>query len=210
MSTVLFDVFVEFDAEIARRRQAVCFSWGGFLGSERTDEALVAEAQAGNPAALDELTSRYFPKKRSGGSGYLGADDLAQESMFGFLHAVDEYDPSRGVPFGAYARVCMDNSRKTAANHGGSEIPCEPDAKDLTPDGVAPDTLATVLVRAKLSGVLAACETDLTVVEKSVVYLHVIGLSYKEIGERLSMDEKAVDNALQRARRKLKKVLADL
>lgn len=180
------------------------------LGSERSDETLVAEAQAGSTDALDELTSRYFPQKRSGGAGYLGADDLAQESMFGFLKAVKEYDPSRGVPFRAFAHVCMSNSRNTAAGHGGSEIPLAPDSEVLTPDGVAPDTLTTVLVRAKLSGVLKACETVLTPVEKSVVYLHASGMSYSEIGERLSMDEKAVDNALQRARRKLKKVLADL
>ena len=186
------------------------FSWGGFLGSERSDEVLVAEAQAGNTASLDELTARYFPKKRGAGSGYLGADDLAQESMFGFLRAVQEFDSSRGVPFRAYARICMSNSRSSAAEDGGSEIPLDPESKALAPDGVAPDTLATVLIRAKLSGVLGACETVLTPVEKSVVYLHVIGLSYKEIAARLSMDEKAVDNALQRARRKLKKVLADL
>ncbi len=176
------------------------------MGSERSDETLVAEAQAGNTAALDELTSRYFPQKRSGGVGYLDADDLAQESMFGFLRADKAYQPSRGVPFRAFARVCMANSLNSAAGLAGSEIPLAPDSEALAPDGVVPDPLEAVLAGETLQSVLDACEATLTPVEKSVVFLQAGGLSYGEIGRRLSLNEKAVDNALQRARRKLKGV----
>ena len=60
-----------------------------------------------------------------------------------------------------------------------------------------------------MARVLDECEATLTPVEKSVVFLHASGMSYSEISGILSMDEKAVDNALQRARRKLKKVFTD-
>ena len=39
--------------------------------------------------------------------------------------------------------------------------------------------------------------------ENSVLSFYLDGLSYREIAARLSKDEKAVDNAVQRIRRKL-------
>ena len=45
-------------------------------------------------------------------------------------------------------------------------------------------------------------------VEKSVVYSQMSGLSYTETAEKLGLTPKAVDNALQRARKKLKNVFA--
>ena len=64
-----------------------------------------------------------------------------------------------------------------------------------------------VVTSEHLSEVLDVCDQALSGVEKTVVLLLAAGLSYSEIGERLDMELKAVDNAVQRARRKIKKAI---
>ena len=50
----------------------------------------------------------------------------------------------------------------------------------------------------------SAIERCLTGLERGTVSLYLAGLSYKEIAARLGISEKSVDNAMQRARRKLR------
>jgi RNA polymerase sporulation-specific sigma factor len=57
-----------------------------------------------------------------------------------------------------------------------------------------------------LEGVI---EKELSKFEKQVLDLHIVGLGYTEIARILGKDAKATDNALQRVKAKLKKVLYD-
>jgi RNA polymerase sporulation-specific sigma factor len=66
-----------------------------------------------------------------------------------------------------------------------------------------------VVIRERLNEVLEACEVSLSQVEKTVVFFRAGGMSYDEIGEKLGMSPKSVDNAVQRARRKLKEVFSE-
>ena len=54
-----------------------------------------------------------------------------------------------------------------------------------------------------------ACEVTLSDLEKTVVFFRAGGMSYDEICQRLNLSEKSVDNALRRARKKLKSVCSD-
>jgi RNA polymerase sporulation-specific sigma factor len=71
------------------------------------------------------------------------------------------------------------------------------------------DPLKLILDGEHFNEVLNACQTTLSDVEKTVVFFRAGGMAYDEIGKRLNMTEKSVDNALQRARRKLKSVCSD-
>lgn len=172
----------------------------------KTDEELVLLAREGSGSAMDELASRFFGIKRSG-AGYLESADIIQESMFGFLSAVKAYDPSRGVPFRLFALKCMKNSANDAVGNVGREYPVDPDNEVLASGNSEHDPLERVIVSENLANVLGACEVELSALEKSVVFCHTSGMSYKEIGAKLGMGEKAVNNALQRARKKLKNAL---
>lgn len=59
------------------------------------------------PAAREELITRYLPYARSLAMRYSGAseplDDLIQVANVGLLGAVDRFDPDRGIPFVAFA-----------------------------------------------------------------------------------------------------------
>ena len=70
---------------------------------------------------------------------------------------------------------------------------------DITPEDI-------VIAREKLNAVKAGVDTLLSDLEKEVLFLYLDGNDYKQISQKLGTTAKAVDNALQRVRRKLKNV----
>ena len=59
-------------------------------------------------------------------------------------------------------------------------------------------------LREECETLLRRVDTKLSSNERTVLYLFLSGLSYREIAERLGKTPKSVDNALQRVRHKLK------
>ncbi len=190
---------------------------GGLLSSKiykeyesLSNEELVKLSQSGEEIAMDVLSARFLNTRGAGVSiSYLDSDDFVQEGMLGFLKAVETYDFLRGVPFEAYAFKCMQNSINTAAGVSRVEIPVgmSSEMPDITDKDE--DPLKQILAGEHLNEVLTACEVTLSDVEKTVVFFRAGGMSYDEIGERLKLSPKSVDNALQRARKKLKSVCSD-
>ena len=175
-----------------------------------SNEELVRLSQSGDENARNTLSARFLNTRGAGVSAsYLDSDDFVQEGMIGFLKAVDAYDFSRGVPFEAYAFKCMQNSIRTAVDASGKDIPVGANSEVPEAENINDDPLRLVLAEEHLSEVLNACEVTLSDVEKTVVFFRAGGMAYEEIGEKLKMSAKAVDNALQRARRKLKSVCSD-
>jgi RNA polymerase sigma factor (sigma-70 family) len=70
-------------------------------------DELARRAQAGDAAAQEELIRRLLPLVESTARRYrtegLEQADLRQEGIVGLLRALQRFDPSRGVPFAAYA-----------------------------------------------------------------------------------------------------------
>src|SRR5579885_1984050 len=68
---------------------------------------LVRRAQAGDPAAREQLIGRLLPLVSSLARRFrtegLDQTDLIQEGVVGLLRALERYDAARGVPFAAYA-----------------------------------------------------------------------------------------------------------
>ena len=52
-------------------------------------------------------------------------------------------------------------------------------------------------------------EEELSTFEKQVLDLYVTGMSYTQIARVLGRDEKSTDNALQRMKSKIRKVIAE-
>lgn len=171
------------------------------------DEELVELCVSGDKAALEALTLRFFkPTGKITSAGYLDSDDLMQEGMFGFLYAVENYSPSRGVPFAAYAHLCMNSRINNAVRKIKNSFPqaLEEDAVQSVSDIDVEKSLEN---NELLKSVLAMCETHLSSLEKTVLFCHISGLSYKETAGRLDITDKAVENALTRARKKIKDII---
>jgi RNA polymerase sigma-B factor len=73
----------------------------------RSDLELVCASRRGDDAAREELIVRHAGLARAIARGYAGRgmahDDILQSGYIGLIHAVDRYDPARGVPLDAYA-----------------------------------------------------------------------------------------------------------
>lgn len=176
-----------------------------------TDEQLVLLAQDGDAQALNLIAERMLPVAFACASVYKGAsvcrEDLVQEGMFGLLSAVRTYSVGRNASFKTYAGVCIRNKitsvvRTSSCDSVSSSVSLgDEDLPDLASN---PEDIVIAGERwQSLSDFMAQ---EFSKFEKDVMGLYLSGNSYHEIAEMLSTHTKAVDNALQRIRRKLKKL----
>lgn len=179
-----------------------------------SDEDLVLRAQAGDEKALTLLIRRYRPFVSSAASGYFGyalePDDITQEGLLALLGAVYAFLPDKNAAFRTYAAVCIHNRLRTVVRRAASPknaplnayVPL--DELDLAGDG---DPVSKVLSDEAAAEIVRIFREDLSALERSVLGRYLNGDSYKETAQALRLTEKAVGNALQRARAKLKKAI---
>ena len=180
-----------------------------------SDEALIAQAQCGDTDALTEIVCRYLPLIRQKASGYSTSpadrDDLIQEGLIGLLNAVKTYRDAKGAAFRTYCSVCVQNKMLTEMEKRSSSkqqamqnyLPLE----ELDRSAVNSDEDDPFRIIAAQEGhdlLMEKAKTLLSGLEQETLALYLSGYSYEEIAERLGLSYKAVDNALQRVRRKLR------
>lgn len=182
--------------------------------SPQTDtsaDALVLQARQGDDASFSRLAAMMMPTLRARAQQYasaaLDADDLVQEGLLALLSAVHTYQFGAEASFQTYANVCIRNRlisvlRKAA---GGKSVRLQ-DTVPLEADLPAPELTVEAYqdLREECENLLRRVDTKLSLNERTVLYLFLSGLSYREIAERLGKTPKSVDNALQRVRHKLK------
>lgn len=176
-----------------------------------TDDELVRLAQSGDRAALNAVLVRYAAMVKRIASCSFGAslepDDLAQEGMLGLLAAVYSYAPEKAASFHTYASVCVSN-RIMSAVRADNRLKHSPlnSFVPLNETDVAPNANPEDLVLAaeKAEQLLLFLSEELSQLENHVLRLHLSGECYERIAEKLQISVKAVDNALQRVRKKLK------
>ena len=185
-----------------------------------TDETLVSLCGT-NPQAFEILLERYRNTVVQMAHAFAGhpadAEDYAQEGMLGLLAAVSSYDRERTVGFRTYAAVCIRNRMRNisrmerSASRGNGDLPAvslddpENSMADTLPD--AADTPEQAFYEKERISELYAKLTDvLSKQEREIFWLSVSGFSYEQIAEKEHVPVKSVDNAIQRARRKLRAV----
>lgn len=167
------------------------------------EDELIAAARAGNEAAFARLVSRYAGTLHRLSSRLASAaerDDIAQEGLLGLLSAVQTYRGGAAA-FGTYAHACMRN-RMVSAVRRARAFP--PEFGTPSPAAATAETPEQLLERREELRALRAClRRLLSAREYQVLTLYLSSYSYEEIAATLGVGRKAVDNALQRARRKL-------
>ncbi len=168
------------------------------------DEAL-AEYARNDSTAASELISRLAPSIRSMAISINPqiSEDLFQEGMLGALSAISSFDKNRG---GArtYLMTCAKNKMLSAVKKNSLLTESSDELDETTEDAQGE---AVRLDRERLATVYHAIEECLTKTECDVLMSYLTGLSYREIAQSIGLSEKAVDNAMQRARRKLREGL---
>lgn len=189
------------------------------------DTLLVEASRAGDEQASAELIRRYRGLVRSRTRSYFlvggDRDDIVQEGMIGLSKAIRDYDSGREASFRSFAELCVTRQiisavkSSTRLKHSplnGYVSLSGPVSGAEDGERVFADVLAAREVCDPADLVLSAWETEfiargvadaLSKFEAEVLKLYSSGCSYTVIAARLGCHTKAVDNALQRAKRKM-------
>ena len=186
-----------------------------------TDNQLSQLWKQGEKKAFDALVTRYSSLIQTKAAAYqqtgLDQEDLIQEATLGLLSAAESYDSEAGASFQTFVNICMDRRLLTACRSAARQkhIPLnayvslndEMESKHMenplaSIDWMDPEAL--VISREDMKSIKRHIEQTLSGLEFKVLALYLSGRTYEEIAERLEISPKTVDNALQRARKKLK------
>lgn len=194
------------------------------LLQDLTDEELIGLIHEGNRSALEYLIIKYERIVRYKATTYflIGSDreDVVQEGLIGLYKAICDYDDNKLASFKAFADLCITRqlitSIKTATRLKHSPLnsyvsiykPLEGDEPDrifldIIASGVSIDPQELLINKEHLENVQALLNKVLSPLEREVLPLYLDGVSYEEIANRLKRSEKAIDNALQRIKRKV-------
>lgn len=186
-----------------------------------SDNDLQSLTANGDKQAEEALAARYMylvracarPLFLAGGD----SEDLIQEGTFGLLSAIRQFSPELETSFKTFAEHCI-RMRLYSAIKSASRLKHFPlndgvSFEQLSEDPRAPLSAVPEIFRRSPEDLVLARESKeelytafskcLSTFENKVLDLYLDGLSYREIGERLNKEPKAVDNAVQRIRRKL-------
>ncbi len=194
------------------------------------DEDLIKLYRDGNLDAEDTLLNRYKNVVKIKARAYflIGAegDDIVQEGMIGLYKAIRDFDIEKGITFSAFADVCITRHILTAirtANrikhtplNGYVSIDKPVDEDDFESTllnviqlGKSLDPEEIYILDENKRELRELIFRDLSEFEKSVVDLFLDGASYIDIAHSLKTSKKAIDNALQRIKKKLSKIEFD-
>lgn len=190
--------------------------------SKTSDEELQVLARVQQSGAEEALAERYVRLVRACARPYflVGGDgeDLIQEGMLGLLSAIRGFDPQKGQSFRAYAQSCIQNRIKSAIRSAGRRkhsplndgLPLDEvlsnESQSLGVHFFQQSPEEQVLARETEKEFITAYSQRLSGFEAQILDLYLDGLSYEEMAELSGRDTKAVDNAIQRIRRKLAKL----
>ena len=183
-----------------------------------TDEELVSFAQNGNEQTMEILIKRcknivlglsrsYF---LSGGD----TEDIIQEGMIGVFRAIMSFNGKSS--FRSYAYLCVKTSiislikkstrqkNKPLNNYISLSSTSEIDMnkndisidENFEPERDYINKEAEIELRERIEKLLSP-------LENSILYKYLHGLSYEEIANEIGKDVKAIDNAIQRIRKKI-------
>ena len=173
-------------------------------------DKLILEAKDGNQAAVEQLVADYkgLIRKHANRFFLVGGDkdDLLQEGMLGLFSAIQSYDETKGA-FPSFVELCVlrqildavkrDNAVKQRPLNNFVNL----DETKEWADGSNP--LESLLQKEYAEKVAFVLNFKLSPLERKVVTMFSEGYSYDDIVTRTNKSYKAVDGALQRARKKL-------
>ncbi len=181
--------------------------------SRMSDRELL-ENNSADSEKIAELISRYMKTVFAAAVKYSNMADyeeLVSDGMQGLMSAIQGYSSEKGE-FSKYLSVILENRMKNTARrairHNNRLSGSQPEDFEKIPD-TKPTPEEIVIDRESREALLRDMHTELTVLELRCIEGVMMGLSYGEIAKVLEIDRKSVDNAVTRARAKLRQFYAD-
>lgn len=195
-----------------------------------SDEEIVRLAQNGDERAEEYVIRKYKDVVRSKAHLYfiMGADneDIVQEGMIGLFWAIRSYDPQRQASFRTFAELCISRQIFTAIKRASRQkhLPLNESISLNRPidDKETDKTLAEMissdsnsdpealyLLKEGLKDIGEKGSKIFSSFELRVWNEYLQGKTYIQIAESMGKSPKAVDNALQRMKKKLENYLGE-
>jgi RNA polymerase sporulation-specific sigma factor len=193
------------------------------------DEEVVAQAKQGSLWATEHILRKYRHLVEGKAKSYflLGADheDVVQEGMIGLFKAIRDFSGDNLAAFRSFAELCVTRqiitAVKTATRHkhsllntyvsvelSSAEQDDEPPLRELLIEDGPSDPQEVFLCREFRSEVDGHIRHVLSPLEAEALRRYIEGKSYQDIARDLRCGLKQVDNALQRAKKKMGRSLA--
>ena len=185
--------------------------------SKRDVRTLILAVRDGDQNAFDALLDQYRPLIDASVARFstdetfsLYCEDLKQEASVVFYNSILAYDLEQNeVEFGLFAKICIYNAlvsflraMKRRSAEPVAEIP-----QNLITVQDFEDPSARMLEQERLKSLYAVIRKNLSELEYKVWQLYISGRSASEIAALLSTNEKSINNAIYRIRKKLREVL---
>ena len=194
------------------------------------DEEIALLAQQGDEEASAYLLNKYKNFVRSKAHSYflVGADheDIVQEGMIGLFKAIRDFRPDKLASFHAFAEICITRQIITAIktatrqkhiplnsyiylNKPIDEDESERTLMDVITGSRALDPEELLIGQESMSRIESRIDEVLSPLERRVLDAYLDGKSYQEIAEAEGRHVKSIDNALQRVKRKLERLIEE-
>jgi len=193
-------------------------------------DEVIKQAQRGENKAIEYLINQnmdiVYAKAQFFFIKGLDKDDVIQEGRVGLYKAVRDYKRGRRASFRGFSQLCVHRQLVSAIKKANRQkhIPLNTSASlDKTIDyddssgrsfnEILPDKDENLeedfICREVLKVIFNDIEKKLTKLELEVFFQYLDSKSYKEISNFLKVNVKTVDNALQRARKKIDEIKCD-
>lgn len=201
-------------------------------GSAQTDRSLgnmaeddvIALAKEGSGDATEYILRKYQGLVEAKAKSYflMGAEreDVIQEGMIGLFKAIRDFSMHEFGGFRKFAALCVTrqiiSAVKCASRHKhhalNAYVPMEAPPPEADDDGMLEEILSDegenrpddiVVCRELQRRVTAEMNRSLSELEHDALREYLRGHSYRDIADELGTNVKQVDNALQRAKKKL-------
>lgn len=195
-----------------------------------SDESLIEKIRLGDIEAQDYLLEKYrnVVTMKSNRFFLIGAesDDMIQEGMIGLFKAIQSFDlDKKNISFKTFANLCIERQLITAIKTSNRQkhIPLnsyfslnisaydeneDTEVIDILDTNTVEDPLETITKREYREFLENKIEQNLSPFEKKVLDRYIQGESYVDIASKLESPVKAIDNAIQRIRKKATKCLS--
>ena len=194
------------------------------------DEELIKLVHSGDKNALDFLIGKYndIVSMKANKFFIIGAEkeDMVQEGMIGLYKAIKSFDVEKQNSFKTFANLCIERQLITAIKTSNRQkhIPWnssfslntsaydendETSIMEILDTKLVEDPLETITKKEYFEAVESRIDKNLSTFEKKVLDFYVQGESYVNIAIKLDAQVKAVDNAIQRIRKKAIKCISD-
>ncbi len=199
---------------------------------EYNDNELIMLVQEQSEEAKDILFEKYKYiinielKKYNKIANILGYDynDLYQDALVGFIDGINNYNQDKDSSLPTFITMCVDrrlqysirkiNNKKTKIQSESLSLEHVYDSmnsplKELISDNSKNDPLLNIIKDEEYKELNKSIKKVLSKNEYTVYKYMIKGLKYNEIALLLNQEPKQVDNAIQRIKNKIKKVIQE-